>query len=567
MKAKLALKFAVFTTAILAASFAALGIFFVHKQRTVVLHDLEQLSTALVTNLAANSAFGLVTRNRNQLKELLRSLANVRDIEFSWIEDESGELLAYFGDIPFDLFHEIHLRISGTGEQSGDMSRVSHSPVSPEERAVVLHSEKFPDLLVASAPVLGAKPVSREALILDSGGKKGKQVYLGTVVVGLSLERVDKDILSAKKQSLAIISVVYLISLALTFSVVHVITRPLYRLKTAAEQVMAGVTPAFVTVKSRDEIRDLAEAFNKMVSQLLSSKEELEKAYRDLETVNASLEEKVAQRTRILQNTVEELSQARDQLEKAYNEMKAMYQAKAAFLRTASHELRTPLTAIKANIDYMRTYLHDELGEEASEIVEAVHKNSNNMRAMVENMLTMLRIDSDSMPLNMESVNLNHLVTDALSELKALQKDRTIKMQIPEDLYLECDSARFHDLCFNMLSNAYKFTSEHGTITVSAKLQKDSVLIRIEDDGEGIPPEHLSGIFEPFYQVHPGSEGSGLGLAIVKAIIEKHGGRITVTSKPGQGTAFNIVMPQSFRSKDDGSSQEKWESTGDHHES
>ncbi len=558
MKAKLALKFAVFTTAILAVSFASLGIFFVHKQRTVVLHDLEQLSTALATDLAANSAFGLVTRNRNQLKDLLRSLANVRDIKFSWIEDRSGGLLAYFGEIPFDLFHEICVKIRRQGRRGVNTGRGRNVP-STGERAVVMRSEKFPGLLVASAPVTGARPASPEALILDPGGKKGRQVYLGTVVVGFSLERVDRDILSAKKQSLAIISVVGLISLFLTIAVVHVITRPLYQLKTAAEQVMEGKTPPFVTVKSRDEIRDLAEAFNQMVRQLLSNKEALEKAYRDLEAVNASLEEKVAQRTRILQNTVEELSEARDQLENAYNEMKAMYQAKAAFLRTASHELRTPLTAIKANIDYMRTYLNDELGEEALDIVEAVHKNANNMRAVVENMLTMLRIDSESMPLNIESVNLYQLVAGAVSELKALQGERMINIRIPEDLSIECDSARFHDLCFNILSNAYKFTPENGTVNISADRQRDSLIIRIEDDGEGIPQEHLSSIFEPFYQVHPGREGSGLGLAIVKAVVEKHGGRISAASSPGEGTVFTIIMPQVSPVKTDSSSRQNHE--------
>ena len=143
-----------------------------------------------------------------------------------------------------------------------------------------------------------------------------------------------------------------------------------------------------------------------MVSQLISGRDALEKAYGELERVNTSLEEKVAQRTEVLQNTVKQLTGARDELENAYNEMKAMYHAKAAFLRTASHELRTPLTAIKANIDYMHTYLHEELGAEAKEIVEAIHKNSDNMRSMVEDMLTMLRIDADSIPLTIESVNL-----------------------------------------------------------------------------------------------------------------------------------------------------------------
>ncbi len=306
MKAKLAFKFAAFTAGILAVSFLALGIFFVHKQRTVIFHDLQQLSTALATNLAANSAFGLITRNRNQLQGLLKSLANVRDIKFSWIEDRSGDLLASFGNIPFELFQKIHLQIHSHRGGVTDSGINVQDLVRSDKKAVILLPEKFPNLLIASAPVIETEPVSKEALILDSHGEKGRKVLLGTVVVGMSLNRMDRNILSAKRQSLAITSVVALISLILTFSVVHMITRPLFRLKAAAEQVMAGITPRLVTVKSKDEIRDLAEAFNQMVSQLISGRDALEKAYRELETVNTSLEEKVAQRTEVLQNTVAE---------------------------------------------------------------------------------------------------------------------------------------------------------------------------------------------------------------------------------------------------------------------
>jgi len=88
---------------------------------------------------------------------------------------------------------------------------------------------------------------------------------------------------------------------------------------------MAGITPPLVIVKSRDEIRDLAEVFNQTVRQLISGRDALGNAYNELERVNTSLEEKVAQRTGMLQNTVEELTDARVELENAYNEMKAMY--------------------------------------------------------------------------------------------------------------------------------------------------------------------------------------------------------------------------------------------------
>ncbi len=547
MKAKLAFKFAIFTACILAFSFWALGIFFITTQRSVVIHDLEQMASALATNLAANSAYGLVTRDRSQLKTLLASLASVRDIKFSWIEDQNGKLLASFGDIPLELLQEIHIKLHANHKGYHNGTNASTETYRPGEMNIILKSTAFPRLIIASARVIEPAPENKEALVLGSHPDRGKRVILGRVVVAMSLNRAEKDITSAKEKSLAIISIVAILSMLLTIAMVHVITRPLSKLKIAAEEIMVGLTPRFVTVKSSDEIGELADAFNEMVRELMSRKKALEKAYAELENVNISLEEKVAQRTKVLQETVEQLTCARDALEKAYNDMKAMYQAKAVFIRTASHELRTPLTAIIANISYMQTYLAKDMEEDAREIVDTVLKNSNSMRLMVEDMLTMLRIDSESIPLTIEKANLKTLVSEAVKELKGLQEGRTTRINIPDDIYLECDSARFHDLCFNMLSNAYKATGNDGEITVSASRHDGKIVIKIKDNGEGIPAEHLKDIFEPFYQVHPGRMGSGLGLAIVKTVVDRHNGAIHVESTPGKGTVFTIIMPAHFK--------------------
>ncbi len=542
MKLNLATKFSALTAAILTVSFCTLGIFFIKRQKDIMFHDLEELSVALVTNLSANSAYGLVTHNKNQLESLLRSLSNVKDVFFTWIEDSNGEILAFYGNIPFDLYQAIQKEIR-IRENIHSFFENGSIPVIPFLFKQYLHEKDYYELLVATALVLAPESQNKETLIFGQGTEPGKKSVVGRVVLALSLKRVDENLAAARNQSLWIVFIVASISIMVTILLVHIITKPLKLLINATEQVMSGIIPSLIQVKSGDEIGELAQAFNKMINQLMSGKKALEKAYRELEKANLVLEKRVAERTRALEETISELTRARDELERAYNEMKNMYQAKEAFLRTASHELRTPLTAIKANIDYMWEYLRDDLDDESIEIVDAIRKNCNHMRSMVEDMLTMVRIDSDAVPLKIKKVHLKTIVMDAISELKGLQEDRELKIEVDESIEIECDPARIHDVLFNLLSNAYKFTNKDGQIGISARILDEQIEMVIEDNGIGIPEKDLIHVFEPFYQAEHGKKGSGLGLAIVQAAIKKHGGSIQCQSKEGVGTKFIILLP------------------------
>ncbi len=542
MKLNLATKFSALTAAILTVSFCTLGIFFIKRQKDIMFHDLEEVSVALVTNLSANSAYGLVTHDKNQLKSLLRSLSNVRDVFFTWIEDSSGEILAFYGNVPPGLYKAIKREIRAR-ENVHFFLKNGPIPVIPFLFKKHIFGEKPYELLVASALVLAPDSRNKEALIFGQGAEAGKKSIVGRVVLALSLTRVDENLAAARNQSLWIVFIVASISILVTVLLVHVITKPLKLLKNATEQVMSGIIPSLIQVKSEDEIGELAQAFNKMVNQLMSGKKALEKAYGELEKANLVLEKRVAERTRALEESVSELTLARDELERAYHEMKNMYQAKEAFLRTASHELRTPLTAIKANIDYMWEYLRDGLDEESMEIVDAVRKNCNHMRSMVEDMLAMVRIDSDAVPLKLKKVNLKAMVIDAISELKGLQGDREIKTDVDESIEIECDPARIHDVFFNLLSNAYKFTNRDGQIRITARVIDEGLKMVIEDNGMGIPEKDLVHVFEPFYQAEHGENGSGLGLAIVQAAIKRHGGTIQCRSREGAWTKFTILLP------------------------
>ncbi len=530
----LAVKFVLLVSFILLLTFACIAIFLFHHQKEILYSDLRTLSVSLSRNLSANSVYGLLTRNIHNLSGLLNSLSNYEDVMFAWIEDDSDQILANYKEVP------LYLK-GGRREMLKQLFRAS-SLLSDEPAIVTIRH--FPDVWIIRKAVFAPRHISPDELVLGKCIGHSTPERIGNIYLGISLQRVDDILHSMQLRSLLLLIGIATLSMLITLILVHWIVQPLRKLKQATECITAGTLPPRMDIRSRDEIGELAEAFNNMMEQVNQSKKDIVQAYNKLEKVNQSLEETVEKRTAELKQSVSELTEARDELETAYTELKQMYHAKAAFLRSASHELRTPLTAIKANVNFLRTYNAESLGQEGREIMEAVSKNVNNMHTMVEEMLKMVRIDTGAMPLQAEKVNLNQLVATCVTELGSLQTGLNVTIAIPDSLNITADRSKLHDVFINLLSNAYRHTPAGGKVTVSAHAKRDgTVRIRIRDTGQGIHPQHLSHLFEPFYQAHKGAGGTGLGLSIVKSIVERHGGTVKVDSQVGSGTIFTINLP------------------------
>ncbi len=534
LRPTLAIKFVVLISLILVVTFTCIGVFLIRHQREILYSDLKMLAVSLSRNLSANSAYGLLTHNVRNLSNLLNSLSNYEDVAFAWIEDDTGRVLSSYCRLPNALspsdIRELKHQCQNTGKEKSQPAVISWG--------------RFQLMWIIRQPVMGPRIMSPDELVLEGHPPKTRRARIGTVYLGISLERVNSALRAMQVRSIGLLAAVALFSTILTLLVVHIIARPLKKLRQATEFVTAGVLPPGVEINSRDEIGELAEAFNTMIEQVSQSNKAIEKAYLELEKVNQSLEATVAARTAELQNSIAELTDARDQLANAYSEMKQMYNAKAVFLRSASHELRTPLTAIKANIDFLCQYQADSLGEEGMEIMSAVRNNINNMHFMVEEMLEMVRLDTGAVPLEISDVPLKAAVKASLDELRALQGGIDVTVSIPDDLAIRADKTKLHDIFINILTNAYRHTPDNGEVWIEARKQGGGTVITVSDNGEGIPEEHLSHLFEPFYQAHQGRGGTGLGLSIVKSIVDRHGGTINVQSAPGTGTSLTIFFPE-----------------------
>jgi two-component system phosphate regulon sensor histidine kinase PhoR len=172
----------------------------------------------------------------------------------------------------------------------------------------------------------------------------------------------------------------------------------------------------------------------------------------------------------------------------------------------------------------------------------------------MDDMLDLTRIKSGRLLIDPEPILLCEAVEEYIHEVKPVDKNLTIQVDIPEDILVYADRNRLHDIFINLLSNAFKFTPDGGKVLIIASQKGDDIFHEIRDTGIGIPEDKLQKIFEEFYQVESNKHGgTGLGLSIAKRVIEEHGGRIWVESQPGKGSVFYFTLP-AFKEKEDGRS-------------
>ena len=220
---------------------------------------------------------------------------------------------------------------------------------------------------------------------------------------------------------------------------------------------------------------------------------------------------------------------------------------KRGLVSTVSHQLKTPLTSIRMALYLL---LDDRIGSltaKQEELLVAAREDSERLNAIVEDLLDIARIQSGRIQMDFHHVDAVALALDALEPFKTQAQDRGISLtvSIPSELpEVQADTTRAPHIFANLLSNAIKYTSPGGSITASARAEKDAVWYTVSDTGSGIAPEYLTRIFEQFFRVPEQGAGTGvgLGLAIAKEIVVAHGGEIHAESQPGKGSTFSFSL-------------------------
>lgn len=215
------------------------------------------------------------------------------------------------------------------------------------------------------------------------------------------------------------------------------------------------------------------------------------------------------------------------------------------FLADASHELRTPLTAIATNLDILRGDGVSDPAERA-EMLRAAARETDRMSRLVSDLLTLARADAGVTP-SRRRLALDTLVLDVYQQQRSLSGAVTLTLGEWEQVEVDADPDRLKQVILNLVDNAIRYTPAGGTVTLDLQRQGPEVVLRVTDTGVGIAPEHQVRIFDRFYRVDQPrtrqSGGTGLGLAIAREMAEAHGGRIELTSTPGEGSTFSLILP------------------------
>ena len=256
-------------------------------------------------------------------------------------------------------------------------------------------------------------------------------------------------------------------------------------------------------------------------------------------------------RTKALVRKNEDLERAEQTLLHTNQQLAELNRLKSSFVSVASHEIRTPVTGIKGYVENMLSGLTGPLTEKQQHYLGRVTSNVDRLMRIIDELLDIARIEAGQIQLQLDTVNVSHLIADVAEALQPLAVQKQICFQQDTSqvsgVYVKGDEGKLHQVLTNLVHNALKFTPPGGRVDVGAATKEPGTIqISVHDTGPGIPASDLPKIFDRFYSgssVPPDTRGAGLGLAISKSLIALHGGQLSVSSIPGQGSHFFIDLP------------------------
>jgi two-component system, OmpR family, sensor kinase len=248
-------------------------------------------------------------------------------------------------------------------------------------------------------------------------------------------------------------------------------------------------------------------------------------------------------------------------LSRSFNQMVAQlettFQRQKRFVADASHELRTPLTALNGSLEMLLLGADNGDKEASRRLVRGMYSEVKRMHRLVEDLLNLTRLDEGQLKLREDIVDVSEVIDKVYNQAQQLSQGQTIYREVALNTpHIRADADRLQQVLLNIIENALKFTPTDGRVALSAYYNEKSVIIEIQDNGKGIPPEDLPHVFDRFYRVDSSRSrvsksvgGSGLGLAIAKELIEAQGGKITISSRLGMDTIVTIAFALSNQSK------------------
>lgn len=410
------------------------------------------------------------------------------------------------------LYAQAHLIASAIRARGGPFeARIATiGGVPPQGRVLVLDGEGRVLDDSASDPLMALKKLGFDEVKAALSGREGANTYYlpdGSFVMYVAVPAdwdgsggavfIAQDLRDIVNQYRSIMNMVVwgggiasVVALAFAWHLSKTISDPLSDLSRAARMMASGRLDSRVSPKGPLETRELGASFNYMAQAIEATMERQEQ-----------------------------------------------------FLMAAAHELRAPLASMRASVESME--ISPPEPDELPELIDDIHTEILDLQQTAESILSLLRAGSGSAPSRPQQVNPAKIVEDLIKSRAATisQRNLEILQRYPTAGEVPIDPLLFRLIVGNLLDNAIKFTPPGGTVAVALE-NCNKMVLKVSDNGPGIPPEHLDKIFDRFYRVDPARQkvtgGAGLGLAIVKEACEKTAGVIHVETSPGEGTVFTV---------------------------
>jgi signal transduction histidine kinase len=499
----LAVKLAVTMTLLVVIAVVGITMLSIRREQQAFRSELKNQASLVLDGLAVSSADALYMLDTNRLATTVTQLKETPSIRFAHFYDEKGRLIGE--SVP-------------AGTDPLQVDSLGARLLNSDDTIFEWRS----DYLLAG-----------ESIVVE-----GQQ--LGAISIGLSTQSLNSKIAATRNQGILIALIAAAMGALMAFAVSKSITTPLQELVSVTKH-LAGQRPASMpkngskgtpesardgrgfthaTVKSRDEVGQLAQSFNEMVSAIQKHEQELRDQAESLRVATAKAKEAA--------------------------------RVKGEFLANMSHELRTPLNAIIGFSDMLLMGMGGELTEKQRHKVGRLRDNGTRLLNLVNDILDVTRIEAQRIELVPRPFSPREIAERLTNQMKVLAEQKGLEFRVGVDPELPQslvgDQQRIEQVIVNLLSNAFKFT-ERGSVflEIAADRAAHTWSIAVMDSGIGIPPHAREIIFEEFRQLDGGTtrayKGSGLGLAITRNLVRIMDGRIDVASELGKGSTFTVTLP------------------------
>jgi CheY-like chemotaxis protein/CHASE3 domain sensor protein len=335
--------------------------------------------------------------------------------------------------------------------------------------------------------------------------------------------------------------------------------------------VADSIAIAITSAQSREEVRELLEETQRQAEELEAQQNELRKANEELQSKTELLEEsegilkvqqeelqqanvELEEKANMLEQQKESLQDAKNEIEQKAHELGLSSRYKSEFLANMSHELRTPLNSILILSQLLSENKSKHLSEKETEHARNIYNSGSDLLNLINDILDLSKVEAGKMQLDIDDFTLTEIVLSLKSTFAEVAANKSVSFEImcnDESVALTTDKQRLEQILKNLLSNAFKFTSKNGIVTLIIKNESsDMISFAVRDTGIGIPEGKRQVIFEAFQQADGSTKrkygGTGLGLSISRELSTVLGGKIFLESEEGKGSTFTLFLPRRF---------------------